>query len=44
MSAQTAKIEAGAVHLPRHAQWLDDLRFRVAQKWGTEPSKTIIQK
>jgi predicted phage terminase large subunit-like protein len=26
MSAQTAKIEAGAVHLPRHALWLDDLR------------------
>jgi predicted phage terminase large subunit-like protein len=26
MSAQTAKIEAGAVHLPRHAPWLDDLR------------------
>jgi predicted phage terminase large subunit-like protein len=26
MSAQTAKIEAGAVHLPRQAPWLDDLR------------------
>jgi predicted phage terminase large subunit-like protein len=26
MSAQTAKIEAGAVHLPRQAAWLDDLR------------------
>jgi predicted phage terminase large subunit-like protein len=26
MSAQSAKIEAGAVHLPRHAQWLDDLK------------------
>lgn len=26
MSAQSAKIEAGAVHLPRHAPWLDDLK------------------
>jgi len=26
MSAQTAKIEAGAVHLPHHAPWLDDLK------------------
>jgi predicted phage terminase large subunit-like protein len=26
MSAQTAKIEAGAVHLPRQALWLDDLK------------------
>jgi predicted phage terminase large subunit-like protein len=26
MSAQTARIEAGAVHLPRTAPWLDDLR------------------
>jgi predicted phage terminase large subunit-like protein len=26
MSAQSAKIEAGAVHLPDHAPWLDDLR------------------
>jgi predicted phage terminase large subunit-like protein len=26
MSAQTAKIEAGAVHLPRSATWLDDLQ------------------
>ena len=26
MSAQTAKIEAGAVHLPRKALWLDDLQ------------------
>jgi predicted phage terminase large subunit-like protein len=26
MDAQTAKIEAGAVHLPRQAPWLDDLR------------------
>jgi predicted phage terminase large subunit-like protein len=29
MSAQTAKIEAGAVHLPRHAAWLDVLRAEV---------------
>jgi predicted phage terminase large subunit-like protein len=29
MSAQTAKIEAGAVHLPRKALWLDDLRSEV---------------
>jgi predicted phage terminase large subunit-like protein len=29
MSAQTAKIEAGAVHLPRGAPWLDDLRSEV---------------
>jgi predicted phage terminase large subunit-like protein len=26
MSAQSAKIEAGAVHLPRSAPWLDDFR------------------
>jgi predicted phage terminase large subunit-like protein len=26
MSAQTPKIEAGAVHLPRQALWLDDLK------------------
>jgi predicted phage terminase large subunit-like protein len=26
MDAQTAKIEAGAVHVPRQAPWLDDLR------------------
>jgi predicted phage terminase large subunit-like protein len=26
MNAQTAKIEAGAVHLPLRAPWLDDLR------------------
>jgi predicted phage terminase large subunit-like protein len=26
MDAQTAKIEAGAVHLPRQARWLDDLK------------------
>jgi hypothetical protein len=24
MNAQTARIEAGSVHLPRRAQWLDD--------------------
>jgi predicted phage terminase large subunit-like protein len=29
MSAQTAKIEAGAVHLPTQAPWLDDLRTEV---------------
>jgi predicted phage terminase large subunit-like protein len=29
MSAQTAKIEAGAVHLPTRAAWLDDLRTEV---------------
>ena len=29
MSAQTAKIEAGAVHLPRHVPWLDNLRSEV---------------
>jgi predicted phage terminase large subunit-like protein len=29
MSAQTAKIEAGAVHLPRQATWLDNLRSEV---------------
>jgi predicted phage terminase large subunit-like protein len=26
MSAQTAKIEAGALHLPHNAPWLDDLK------------------
>jgi len=26
MSAPSAKIESGAVHLPRHAPWLDDLK------------------
>jgi predicted phage terminase large subunit-like protein len=29
MAAQSAKIEAGAVHLPRHAPWLDDLRTEI---------------
>jgi predicted phage terminase large subunit-like protein len=29
MSAQTAKIESGAVHLPKGARWLDDLRSEV---------------
>jgi predicted phage terminase large subunit-like protein len=29
MSAQSAKIEAGAVHLPRDAPWLDDLRSEI---------------
>jgi predicted phage terminase large subunit-like protein len=29
MSAQTAKIESGAVHLPKGALWLDDLRSEV---------------
>ena len=29
MSAQSAKIEAGAVHLPHHAPWLDDLRSEI---------------
>jgi predicted phage terminase large subunit-like protein len=29
MSAQSAKIEAGAVHLPRNAPWLDDLKSEV---------------
>jgi predicted phage terminase large subunit-like protein len=29
MSAQTAKIESGAVHLPKGAPWLDDLRSEV---------------
>jgi predicted phage terminase large subunit-like protein len=29
MNAQTAKIEAGAVHLPKNAPWLDDLRSEV---------------
>jgi hypothetical protein len=27
--AQSAKIEAGAVHLPHHAPWLDDLRSEI---------------
>jgi len=29
MSAQCAKIEAGAVHLPRNAPWLGDLKAEV---------------
>jgi predicted phage terminase large subunit-like protein len=29
MSAQSAKIEAGTVHLPRSAPWLDDLKSEV---------------
>jgi len=29
MSPQSAKIEAGAVHLPRDAPWLDDLKSEV---------------
>lgn len=29
MSAQSAKVEAGAVHLPRHAPWLDELKAEV---------------
>jgi predicted phage terminase large subunit-like protein len=29
MAAQSAKIEAGAVHLPRHVPWLDDLRTEI---------------
>jgi predicted phage terminase large subunit-like protein len=29
MAAQSAKIEAGAVFLPRHAPWLDDLRTEI---------------
>jgi predicted phage terminase large subunit-like protein len=29
MSAQSAKIEAGAVHLPQRAPWLDDLRSEI---------------
>ena len=28
MAAQSAKIEAGEVYLPRHAKWLDDLQPR----------------
>ena len=31
MSAQSAKIEAGAVHLPHHAPWLDDLRSEILE-------------
>ena len=29
MAAQSAKIEAGEVYLPRHAKWLDDLRTEI---------------
>jgi predicted phage terminase large subunit-like protein len=29
MSAQTAKIEGGAVHLPKQAPWLDELRTEI---------------
>jgi predicted phage terminase large subunit-like protein len=29
MSAQAAKVESGAVFLPRHANWLEDLRTEV---------------
>jgi len=29
MSAQSAKIEAGEVFLPRHAKWLEDLRTEI---------------
>ena len=29
MAAQSAKIEGGEVYLPRHAQWLDDLRTEI---------------
>ncbi len=29
MAAQSAKIEAGAVFLPRQAPWLDDLRAEI---------------
>jgi len=29
MSAQSAKIEAGAVYLPRKASWLDDLKTEI---------------
>ncbi len=29
MNAQTARIEAGSVHLPRRAQWLDDFFHEV---------------
>ena len=29
MSTQTAKIEGGAVHLPKQGSWLDDLRTEI---------------
>ena len=31
MSAQSARIEAGQVHLPRAAEWLDDFRTELLQ-------------
>jgi predicted phage terminase large subunit-like protein len=31
MHAQSVKIEAGHVHLPRRAEWLDDLRSELLQ-------------
>ena len=31
MRAQSAKIEAGHVHLPQRARWLEDLRFELMQ-------------
>jgi predicted phage terminase large subunit-like protein len=31
MSAQSARIENGQVHLPRRAQWLDDFRSELLQ-------------
>ena len=31
MHAQSVKIEAGHVHLPRHAPWLEDLRLELLQ-------------
>lgn len=29
MNAQTARIEAGAVHIPAHAGWLDAFRSEI---------------
>ena len=31
MSSQSSKIEAGHVHLPRQAAWLDDFRAELLQ-------------
>ena len=31
MHAQSAKIEAGHVHVPRHAEWLDDFFIEITQ-------------
>jgi hypothetical protein len=31
MSAQSARIEAGQVHLPREATWLEDFRTELLQ-------------